>query len=49
VLLVSGYEQQTRDQSGQTRVTDNRLTKPYTLTELAKRVRDVMDDVSQDG
>ena len=45
VLMVSGYEQQARRQEGLSRLSASRLTKPYLLAELSKRVRAVLDDV----
>jgi len=43
VLLTSGYTQKAAGHNGQARFAVNQLSKPYTQTELAQKVREVLD------
>lgn len=44
VLLVSGYTEKSQVKNKQSRFTANLLSKPYTLSELAQRVKKVLDN-----
>ncbi len=46
VLLTSGYTEKAVIRNGQARFSANMLSKPYTQTELACRVREALDDKS---
>ncbi len=46
VLLTSGYTEKAVISNGQARFSANMLSKPYTQTELAYRVREALDDKS---
>lgn len=44
VLLTSGYTEKAIARNGQARFKANMLSKPYTLTDLAQKVRDLLDE-----
>jgi len=44
VLLTSGYTEKTAVSSGQVRVNENLLRKPYNLSEMAQKVRELLDE-----
>ncbi len=47
VLLSSGYAEKTMARNNQERFAANLLSKPYSLSELAQRIRDLLDDGEQ--